>query len=129
MQPPPRRLACSGAVTRFLCRVVPGHVTGVLVAKSHTVREIVPDEISREGDRSLRFVRRLPDAEQGDPSVVELADLVADEARLRLEDRPEPGPGDLDDLVGRTRRHVVHRNPEMAPRLASLSLRGGVPAP
>jgi hypothetical protein len=46
-----------------LRRVVPGHVTGVFVAKSHAVREVVPDEISREVHRSLRFVSRLPDAE------------------------------------------------------------------
>ena len=54
-----------------------------------------------DGALRLRFVRRLPDAERDNASIVELADFVAHEARLRLKDRQEPGPGDVNDLVGR----------------------------
>src|SRR5438034_6209414 len=57
-----------------LCRVVPGHVAGVLLAKPHAVRGVVPDPFSREVHRPPRFVSRLPNAERDNASVVELAD-------------------------------------------------------
>lgn len=61
---------------------------------------------------SFRF--GLPDAEGDDAPAVERADLVANEPRLRLEERNHLASGEINHFIGGTGRHVVQSNSEMA---------------